>query len=163
MHYSLDRGVFERLIDLYIGPVGGMCDVARRGQGASPHLVLEAERELQCTLPPSYRIFLEEHNGGQIPYELLSIGADQAAIDFVATNKFLRRNRNPIYPFPRDVDVVVAEADGDAICIDTSTVDDRGESPVFWITPASGGENIPIANSFLEFFERQLRTHQSDK
>jgi hypothetical protein len=155
MHAPLNRDVYELLRISHGEGEHLFCSIWPRGRGADASTIDLAERQLNCRFPPSYRLFLEEHNGGYMPDPLTKIHAVEQYLDVVRCTLEGRRVRTPHQQSPSDMEIVLANSDGNLICLDTSWVDYRGENPVIWAL--LGGERIHLGNSFLEFVERRLR------
>src|SRR5262249_6630333 len=121
--------------------------------------IIDAERELGVRFPLSYRIFMRHFGAAWLnaPYEIAGLSPHRATgpetpqwshvIDATVSIRRVARGHIP------DAYVLISDDGGDyKFYLDTSRVDERGESPVLALGPGVDGREV--AASFLEFVEK---------
>lgn len=156
MEKALERDALEKIRLEYSDVESDLYFLCPMGSGAPKEAVDEAERALGCRFPPSYRLYLEEHNGGRFGTELLWLIGGPGS-DLVTSTLLSRKIRNDMNPYPRDTDIVIQESDEWNFYIDTTLPDHRGECPVFVHDIGQHEYREFVAQSFLEFIESQFR------
>lgn len=159
MAKALERDALEKIRLAYSDVESDLYFLCPMGSGAPKEAVDEAERALGCRFPPSYRLYLEEHNGGRFGTELEWLTGD-ANSDLVSRTLRSRRTRNDMNPYPRDTDILIQKCDEWSFYIDTASPDHRGECPVFVHDIGQYEQREFVAQSFLEFVESQFRVQR---
>lgn len=124
-------------------------------------LILLAESALGLDFPPAYREFLGEYGCGDIAgeefYGLISSDFYNSSVpDAVWLTLEERRSSGA----PHSLVVVYANGDGTYCCIECSSVNEQGESPVVIWSPSvssAGGLLEVVAEDFGKFFLEKIQ------
>ncbi len=160
MAKALERDALEKIRLAYSDVESDLYFLCPMGSGAPKEAIDEAERALGCRFPPSYRLYLEEHNGGWLGGELLWLTGELQHPDLVWSALSGRKTRNEMNPYPRDSDIVISVHDEWDFFLDTTLPDYRGEYPVFVHDRGQYEYREFVAQSFLEFVESQFRVQR---
>lgn len=123
----------------------------------SEQVITEAERSLGINFPPSYREFLERFGAGTIGfYEIFGLSETEGPSDPPlwrnVVKETLRARKTARGTIPDTYVVFTSDGQGCRFFLDTSQVDEKGESPVIGWGPGVEGE--VVATTFFEFIDR---------
>jgi len=122
----------------------------------SPGLIDKAERALGLKFPPTYRKFLEVLGCGDIDgLEFYGVINDEFENSSIPNAIWLTLDERKA-GLPNNLILVYGAGDGTYYAIDTSQVDDEGESPV--VAYSVDGKTEKISDDFGSFLLSELRT-----
>ena len=132
-------GAVEELIEL----VRSNDDLAHFGDGCPDELLDEAERELQLSLPPSYRRFLAEFGTCDVAgLEFLGIFRTPAMGDALLGTVRETLHARASWGLAESMIVVMFDEMGGLNVLDSSNVDAEDEAPVLAWTPDGSAEGL---------------------
>ncbi|SAI25821.1 SMI1 / KNR4 family [Bordetella ansorpii] len=125
--------------------------------GVSQDMIQQAESMLGVRFPVSYRAFLATYGAIEIDCQSFAGLTTEGKVgddgDVVSFTRYARED----YRLP-DPYVALDFQDGDFwLCLDTSQVDQQGESPVVLVSPVDGKRSGPaVAESWASFLASYL-------
>lgn len=129
-----------------------VAEFADFGNGVSADLIQKAEKELGICLPPSYKWWLSNYNGGEIGgEEIFSIYGED--FDTVVGGDIVyihRLNHKEGLLAPEHLAICQSDIDG-VFYFDTSSPRDDGEYPVM-----SAATKSEYATDFLDFIKKRI-------
>lgn len=138
-------GTFEAELTKAEGSLEGLEPPARK------EAIETAEKALGATFPPSWKRFLERHNGGgAFDTSMYGVGTDDG-FDVAVLN--LRAREDDL---PAHLIAFAATVQGDVYCFDTQQKESDGETPVF-LLDVKEGALIAVADGFVEWLEKLPR------
>ncbi|BCE06659.1 MAG: SMI1/KNR4 family protein [Bacillus sp. (in: Bacteria)] len=117
--------------------------------GVEEEIIIEIEKELQTTLPESYKWFLKNYGSGGM-YGIEIEGSINKKATVVDRTKVYRDH----FGLPKGI-VVIEYVDEFSYCLDTNKMKDRECPVILWANEAGYGRTV--AQSFLEYFFERLK------
>lgn len=112
----------------------------------------QMERELKVILPPSYKYFLKKF--GTLCFESVNIyGITKKGVfgDSAPCATFLTKVARDRGDISDKMVKIMSSGYGPNICIDTSEVDENGESPIYEVPLMNISEKVLVSSGFGEF------------